>query len=75
MANLKEKTNEELARIALDCLCELEQRGNKSLEEATTSISYFLSDILMLREMVEALESCSELEYKRLYYNEFTEND
>ncbi len=62
MTDLKEKTNEELARTALDCLTELVQRENKSLEEAATSVSYFLSDILILREMAEALEEVLELE-------------
>ena len=54
--NVKNASNEELARLALNCLSELEQRGNIELQEATTSVSYFLSDIQMLMEMAEALE-------------------
>jgi len=41
MTNLKEKTNEELARIALNCLEELENRGNRGIKRARQDVEHF----------------------------------
>jgi len=57
MTNLKEKTNEALARTALNCLEELKNRGNKSLETAIIHTATFYNEILSLQSMASALEA------------------
>ena len=56
MTNLKEKTNEELARTALNCLEELEFRGNKAIKKARQDVAIFHYGILALQSMLKARE-------------------
>ena len=63
MTNLKEKTNLELARTALNCLEELEFRGNKEIEKARQDVAFFHSDILTMKSMARALELRQEEEW------------
>ena len=59
--NIKEANNEELARFALNCLEELERRGNKGLRTAQREISLFHTEIIVLRGMAEELERLHDL--------------
>ncbi len=59
---MKSLTNVVLAKTALDCLEELENRGNSNLSKARQDVLFFYEDLLMLREMAAALESTSEQE-------------
>ena len=53
--NIKNANNEELASLALNCLEELERRGN-SLNRAKQDIEIFLNDIIVLQQMFEEME-------------------
>ena len=69
MNNLKETNDEELAKIAFDCLEELRIRGNKGLAIAQREIFVFHNSIFCLREksveieaMYKAMESMEAME-------------
>ena len=62
MSELKDKTNLELARIALGCLEEITRRGNSHIEPARLLISRFYADIHTLKLKAHALASPQESE-------------
>lgn len=51
----KSMFNEELARVALDCLEELEHRGNRQLGDARRAVASFHNDILVLEAKAATL--------------------
>ena len=56
--NIKEAKNLDLAGVALDCLCELELRGNKSwsancdLDRAIKAVTLFYNNISILQQEI-----------------------
>ena len=52
---LRGKTNEDLARTALDALYELERRGNV-VGQASEEVARFLKDVLGLKELAAMIE-------------------
>ncbi len=53
----KSMTNEELSATALDCLEELEHRGNRDIESARRTVFLFHENVLSLKARAAALSS------------------